>query len=221
MSTKIIIISGKKDSGKSSLATFVCDSWVEYKNKSSYKEADCKIYSFADPLKHFCINVLGLTPKQCYGSDDDKNSLTEIKWSSQPQEIIKLYGKRNRRRVIIYPTGYMTAREVMEVIGQHLVRSWKPDAWCQAVYSLIEHENPKLAVISDGRNPNEITVGTERGAKSIRLLLNKHNSLSDAECALDNFPLGEFSLVVDNSNMTEKQKNEFVKPHILKWFKEK
>ena len=221
MKTKIIIISGKKGSGKTTLAKHICDLWKNHVGAKTYKAADCRIYSFADPLKHFCINVLGLTPKQCYGSEDDKNSMTDLRWINQSQEVLKAYSKRNKKRVIIYPSGYMTAREVMEVVGTQIVRKWKPDAWCQAVYNMIETDQPALAVISDARNPNEITVGTEMGAKSIRLLYNPYNSTSDSECALDNFPLGEFSLVVDNSVLTEKEKNKFVESKIIKWFKEK
>lgn len=219
--TKIIVISGKKQSGKSTLAEFICEYWIAMHKKKSYKDADCKIYSFADPLKQFCINVMGLTYKQCYGSDEDKNSSTDIKWSSQPKEIQKAYAKKNRKKQLVYPKGYMTAREVMEVIGTQVVRKAKPDAWCRACYNLIKQEAPSLAVIADGRNPNEITVGTEMGAKAIRLLRNPHNPTSPSETALDNFPLGEYSLVVDNSNMSLEEKNSFVEQYIIKWFRNK
>ena len=42
-----------------------------------------RLYSFADPLKRdICINILGLTHQQCYGSDIDKNGVGQLKFSS-------------------------------------------------------------------------------------------------------------------------------------------
>jgi len=43
-----------------------------------------KLYSFADPLKEFCINVLGLEYEQCYGTDEQKNSETHLRWENMP-----------------------------------------------------------------------------------------------------------------------------------------
>lgn len=43
-----------------------------------------KIYSFADPLKRLCIDVLGLSHEQCYGTDEQKNTLTHLRWEDMP-----------------------------------------------------------------------------------------------------------------------------------------
>lgn len=44
-----------------------------------------KIYSFADLLKEYvCMAVLGLSYQQCYGTDEQKNSATHLKWENMP-----------------------------------------------------------------------------------------------------------------------------------------
>lgn len=50
-----------------------------------------KLYSFADVLKQdVCIKVLGLTYEQCYGTDDDKNSETHLRWENMPGVVTPL-----------------------------------------------------------------------------------------------------------------------------------
>lgn len=77
----IIAVSGKKGSGKNT----VCDHIVKYYSdvlcyKLQKSKDDVFVCSFADTLKQFCIDILGLSIQQCYGSDDDKNTLTTYKW---------------------------------------------------------------------------------------------------------------------------------------------
>jgi len=73
--TTILAFSGRKQSGKSTSGEYVQDLIRSINPKISIKT-----YSFADPLKrNICIDLLGLTEQQCYGSDEDKNSLTNIR----------------------------------------------------------------------------------------------------------------------------------------------
>ena len=46
-----------------------------------------KIYSFADPLKQLCIQILGLSYEQCYGTNEQKNSLTHLRWEKMPDVL--------------------------------------------------------------------------------------------------------------------------------------
>ncbi|GAG82717.1 unnamed protein product [marine sediment metagenome] len=48
-----------------------------------------KLYSFASPLKNLCMDILGLTHEQCYGTDDQKNTLTHLKWEDMPGIVDK------------------------------------------------------------------------------------------------------------------------------------
>jgi hypothetical protein len=132
MSNKFkLVISGRKQSGKGSIAKYTLCEYVnskigkkrfilekvgdkvlvfdtfnnnraidfDYPNEEStniFNTFSIKIYSFADPLKDFCINVFGLSPTQMYGTDDDKNSTTHISWDDMPEEIRIKYSKNKR-----------------------------------------------------------------------------------------------------------------------------
>ena len=83
MSTIIIGASGKKQSGKNTL----CEGIAEF-FKPIFGEDQVKMYSFADMLKEkVCMDVMGLTYEQCYGTDEEKNSVTTYMWERLPREI--------------------------------------------------------------------------------------------------------------------------------------
>jgi hypothetical protein len=178
-----------------------------------------KMYSFADPLKEFCINVLGLDRTQCYGSDDDKNTSTHISWDDMSAEIREKYSRPRRGSGGLKPaSGFMTAREVMQVFGTDVCRRIDPNCWARGLYSTIENEGYELAIATDARFPNEVTMGTERDAKVIRLLRNFVEDVHESEKALDEFPLGEFTVVLDNQNLTLSETHKKLKPFVDEWF---
>ena len=101
MSTQIIIaLSGRKNSGKNTIANFIKqyyatnkaarefpdprDTWRIAERSEEIEREDVLECSFADNLKEFCIDTLGLSYKQCYGTDDEKNSPTQYNWSGGP-----------------------------------------------------------------------------------------------------------------------------------------
>ena len=89
-----------------------------------------RIYGLADTLKDMCINVLGLSHAQAYGTDKDKNSNTDIMWENVPTwENSSL----NKNR------GAMTAREVLQYVGTDIFRKLDPDVWIKSLLS----KNPK------------------------------------------------------------------------------
>jgi hypothetical protein len=150
-----------------------------------------KVYSFADPLKQdICMNMLGLSYDQCYGSDDDKNSITDIFWENIPGNISK--------------QGPMTAREVMEVVGTDLFRKIKGDVWVSTTLRKIQQDKAEIAVIVDCRFPNEVDSIKTHGGKIIRLTRNPFNSSATAEAALDsyNYDWTNFDYIINNENMT-------------------
>lgn len=233
----IIGFSGKKASGKSSIAKFaMCvfankkegyQRFVLMEDEGVTKIYDAKeskefivdipnddteylketynigFYSFADPLKNFCINVLGLDHQQCYGSNADKNSRTHIQWSSIPDSIREKYSRPKRGVGGIYPaSGKMTGREILEVFGTHICREMDTNCWARSLYTQLSNCDDELSLVSDVRFPNEVTMGTEIGAKIFRLTRNPFNADTEPEVALDDFPLGEYTGIVDNSNTT-------------------
>lgn len=142
-----------------------------------------KIYSFADPLKQdICMNILGLTYEQCYGSDIDKNTPTDVEWDGRK----------------------LTAREVMEVVGTDIFRKLKNDVWVSSTIKRIEKDKPALAIIPDCRFPNEIDSIKNANGKVIRLTRNPFDSSAKAEVALDknNYDWSNFDYVCQNEQMS-------------------
>ena len=248
----IVIISGKKQSGKTSLGKFIFTEFVNHKIGRKRLEIEkfgkdvfvidtfnnkkitidspggdintfastysVKLYSFADPLKEFCINTLGLDHEQCYGSDDDKNSHTHIPWSGIPLEVRKKYAKIKKTGEMKLPNGNISARNIMEIVGTDFMRQMDPNCWSRSTLNKIEKDNYDLSIILDARFPNEVSMGMEIGAKSIRLLRNTGKSMTIPEIALDNFPHGEYSLVYDNQKKTMQDSHRDIKKTVLKWF---
>ena len=107
-----------------------------------------RIYGLADTLKDLCIDVLGLTYEQAYGTDKDKNSKTSIKWSSVDKK------KKD----------YMTAREVLQYVGTDFFRNLDPNVWINSLLRKIKKDKPEVALICDVRFKNEITVLQKEGA---------------------------------------------------------
>lgn len=140
-----------------------------------------KIYNFADVLKQdICMEILGLTYEQCYGTDDDKNQLTHLQWKNQQ----------------------LSARDAMQIIGTDIFRKLDPNVWVKATITKITRDKPDLAIITDCRFPNEVEAIQNIGGKVIRLTRNPHNSDHLSECILDKdkFDWSKFDYVIDNTD---------------------
>lgn len=175
MDTIIIGISGKKQSGKSTL----CESLFNYLESKCGKDS-CSVYSFADSLKEkVCIDVLGLTREQCYGTDEQKNTSTIYSWGAIPKEISK--GRLS--------TSFMTAREVMQIVGTDIFRKYFDDSiWVNATFRDINKDNYKFALISDVRFSSEVEGISNQDGSVIRLLRNVCETDSHAsETSLDSY----------------------------------
>jgi hypothetical protein len=162
-----------------------------------------KIYNFADNLKRICIDVLGLTERQCYGTDEEKNSTTNIRLPDTLAEK-----KVNRA---------MTAREVMQYVGTDFFRQIYPQVWVDSTIRRIEKDSTKLAVVVDCRFPNEVKGIQESGGKVIRLTRNIFGDSDQhpSETALDNYE--GFDFVLDNQKMSVEEQNETIYNKLVDW----
>jgi hypothetical protein len=248
--TKILGISGKKQSGKTTIGNFLygcamldsqvvdyaaidrhgklvvpyhsgngesrpCIFPVESKHKiiTAYLEehvwSKIKIYNFADTLKDLCIDIFGLSYEQCYGTDEDKNSETDILWDDMPIKYPFKPKKDGSKR--------MTSREVLQFIGTDIFRCIKNNVWVDSTIRKIYHEAPELAVVVDCRFPNEIEGIKDAGGKTVRLTRNifgdedQHKS----ETALDKYK--NFDAILDNQEMSVQEQNEFVYNQLFDW----
>lgn len=142
-----------------------------------------KIYNFADILKqNICIDILGMTYDQCYGSDEDKNTLTDLYWDE-----VRL-----------------SARDAMQLIGTDFFRKLKTNVWASATLKKIEREKPHIAVITDCRFPNEVDAIKEYGGLVIRLTRKYDESTHASETILDKhkYDWTNFNHIIDNQDMS-------------------
>ena len=163
-----------------------------------------KMYNFADNLKRVCIDVLGLTERQCYGTDNEKNTLTKFNWSDMPlKESLA--------------SGPMSAREVMQYVGTDFFRKIYPDVWVDSSIRKIKSENPNLAVVVDCRFPNEANGIKESGGKVIRLTRDMFKGQDNhaSETALDDYD--KFDAIIDNQEMSIGEQNEAVYNQLVDW----
>lgn len=180
--TKIIALAGRKQSGKTTCSEFIAKQFV----------GNAKIYNFADPLKKdICINILGLTYDQCYGTDDQKNELVNCLWNNKQ----------------------MTAREVMQFVGTNIFRSMQESVWTNATINQILREKPDLAIVADCRFPNEVESIKNVGGIVVKLTRNPFNSQHESEIALDTdrYDNSNFDLIIENTNIGIEDQNILLK----------
>jgi len=216
----IIGVSGKKQAGKSLLCK---DIFTKYFVGNS---RGVRAYSFADALKSkVCMEVMGLTREQCYGTDKQKNTPTIYKWENLPHRIRydnKLgcnYASNGEVCEHILPTGFMTARSILQVVGTDIFRRFFNDnIWVETIFRVIAKDNPKIAIIEDVRFPSEVTSIINKGGYIIRLLRDVCDEDShSSEKSLDDYDftsLGKQCFVLDNQKMTIKEKNESIFFHL-------
>jgi hypothetical protein len=191
-------------------------------------EGSVKLYSFADPLKTFLINVFGVPHECCYGTDLQKNTpMPHLLWDNLPDELRpKAYhgsdGTSGESHVNPpdVKSGPMTARDIMQIFGTEICRRLYGDCWARGTYSAIRDEGHELALVSDGRFPNEITMGTIVNAKSIRLMRHVFEDNHASERALDDFALTNYSVALDNRDKTFEEQLQQLDPIIDKLFDE-
>jgi hypothetical protein len=185
----IILMCGKKQSGKDSLANAIIEAYPQY------NFVKC---GFADELKEMTINLFGLKRELIYGTNEDKNTLTEYTWADMPHietAFSEFFGLGKAA------DQYLTYREFLQELGTNIMRQINPNCWVNALVKKVEkyaHDTNNHCLIIDGRFPQEIDAMENLGAKSIRLARNVFNDQHESETALDNYQ--DFDYIVDNQN---------------------
>jgi len=219
---KIILgISGKKQSGKSSLSSFIKKTY----DTGLDNEDEIAIVSFADELKTLLIRLLGLKETQCYGSDEEKNSFVNYFWDNLPDNIREMYfnkvittesessGHIERYTKNELRSGPMTARELMQVFGTDIMRNmFDSNVWINATFRAIESLPQKIIIIQDVRFKTEIQkIISYTNGYIIRLFRSVENDVHFSETQLDDFDfslLGFRCLLLDNTNLNINEKND-------------
>lgn len=147
---RIIGLHGKKGVGKNFVAKVIADVLIEENTQDVGPSHVVQELAFAEPIKHFCENVLLCDRVALYGDDKAKNKPTKYKWESMPAYI----REKNPEK-----TGFMTHRHVMQIFGTEFTRDiWNKNIWTDVMKHKIDrlcscHE---AALITDVRFQNEI-----------------------------------------------------------------
>lgn len=164
-----------------------------------------KGYNFADSLKDLCMGLLGLTYEQCYGTDEQKNSLTKLRWENMPGFLSKdeadiMISKCSDREC------RMTAREVLQYVGTDIFRRMYESVWTDSVLNEIEQDQPEVAVIGDCRYLNEVEAVKSRGGLVVRLT--RDSGSGDSHCSeIDLDSYDGFDYIIDNKNLSIEESN--------------
>ena len=138
---KLIGLAGRKESGKSELAS-IC-------NKYGYETL-----SFATPLKTLIANLLGITI-----ADVNKLKNANNTYVLQSMDLIFLSKETDIPIEIIKEKcgdkSFKNTRELMQFIGTDLIREYCSDWHINKVREIIETNGDKNFVIDDVRFPNE------------------------------------------------------------------
>lgn len=225
MSEQIIIaISGRKNAGKNTLATFLSDYYCKKYYTGTLNKSEVVFQcAFADKLKEFCMDTLGLEWRQCSGSDEDKSSPTKYLWDNTSDNLRWKFAKRYDSFVIKKRSGPMSGREVMQVFGTELIRETFGNVWAKATIRGIKRKGKSLSIIDDNRFPNEIDVVLSEPRGHIIRLMRSPFGMKDghaSESSLDHYEWNrERCYVLDNRDMNIEEQNEASKSILDEIFK--
>lgn len=201
----IIALSGKKGSGKSSLAQALLRNASEL-----WPGKVVKKFALADPLKGILVDILGVDPALVYGDDTQKNTLTGLLWENLPHyHLVQI--DRARKAISeggtegllkdVCPSGPMTVREVLQEVGTGIFRRFSQQVWVNALLRAIRRSDAQVAVIDDVRFANEAQGVTDAGGVVVRLTRGITGDSHLSETALDG-KSSLFSLVLDNQSQS-------------------
>jgi len=172
-----------------------------------------KNYSFATPLKNFCMDVFGLTYEQVYGTNEQKNTFTSICWEDIPHNDDDMW----EGLYITEKSGHMTAREILQYFGTNVCRKMLNNCWVDATIRRIQKEQSQFAIITDVRFPNEVKGIQDAGGKVLRFTRAPFAGQDEhaSETVLDGYE--GFDAIIDNKDMSIDQQNIAVTDQLLAW----
>lgn len=194
---------------------------IKFKEKNIW--GHIKHVSFADALKESIIRLFGVKREHIYGTDEDKNRLTNVKWAN-----VWAFLSEERKRSLedfwlrcsglgIKISECLTIRELCQVFGTDICRII--DHYCH-VRSAIDKliiDDPEYGYIPDGRFDNEFEYFELPETKEMlgdtrvwRVKYTRNSALNNppGEQGLPEIDESRYDLVIDNKNLTVLEKNE-------------
>lgn len=227
--SKIIGISGRKQSGKNTVANFINGVALQSKEmiKSFFIDEEGKlVIQTVDSNNNEGYGIFDVTRKdkqfveyadkelwpyiKIYHFADYLKELSINLFGLNPENVYGNDDQKNEQTEILWEKmpyagkkkGSMTHREFLEHFGTKIIRNIKSSAWVDATMNKILYENSQLSIIPDVRFPNEVKAIKDNGGIVIRLTRDLHNSKVECETALDqeNFDWSNFDIVLDNKD---------------------
>ena len=229
---KIIGISGKKQSGKNTVANYICGDVLhtlgmvkdfslgehgELVVKTSdssgtvgwgvfdllRKDADFVEYAEKELWPYVKIYHFADPLKQlCCDLFDIPES--QLYGSNQAKNQVTQYNWKDMPTATQGVEHNLTVRDFLQYFGTDLMRCIKDTVWVDYVLKKIAQEDPAIALIPDVRFPNEIDAIKNAGGVAMRLDRNILESEHACEVSLDNdkFDWNKFDIVVNNDGQT-------------------
>lgn len=230
--TRIIGISGRKQSGKSTAANYINGDILSLRDmvKDFSLSDDGKLLintTMADgseTVGEFDVcrrdqDFIAYAEKEMWPyvkvyhfADTLKNMCVEL-FGIQPRQVFGTDDDKNEETNYHWEdmptdtdgkTGVMTSREFLQYFGTSVVRSINTNAWVQATIKRITDQNTNVAIIPDVRFPNEVQAIKHAGGTVIRMERNPFDCSHACESALDRdkFDWNEFDVIIPNTAIT-------------------
>jgi len=215
---KIIGISGRKQSGKNTVANFISgdilqglnmvqDFTLDQDGNLKIKTSDANGntgWGIFDLLRKdsefisYAESQLWPYVKIYHFADYLKKICVDLFGLTESQ----VYGSDEDKNT---ETSYnMTAREFLQYFGTDIMRKIKDNIWVEATIKTINQEQSLVSLIPDVRFPNEIEAIHKAGGVVVRLTRDVHGSTHHCESSLDkeNFDWSFFDHIIENENGT-------------------
>lgn len=187
---------------------------VSFKEKNVWTHV--KHVGFADILKNSVCDLFSIPRELAYGTNDQKNSLTHIKWKDI-KDFLPEYKKTREN----YAKEFLSIRELLEIFGTDVCRKFDDNCHIKSGYASLLESNPDIGIICDMRFDNEFEYFDQIKKNSkfeiffIKLKREAFKSEALSEQGLPGIDEGRFDLVVDNRNISVIEKNEIIIDYLI------
>lgn len=228
---KIIGISGRKQSGKNTVANYINGSVLSFRNmiQDFYIEDNGSLaIKTNDNNGNSAYGIFDVTRKdsafieyaekelwpyiKVYHFADPLKEMAINLFGLNPNHVYGNDEDKNQLTDIGWAdlptnnkkTGFLTVREFLEYFGTKIVRKIKYEAWSKYTINKVLDEKSEIAIIPDVRFPNEVDAIHAAGGVVIRLTRDSFNSNAEAETALDEkvYDWSKFDTIIDNKETT-------------------
>lgn len=175
--------------------------------------AHIKHASFADALKESIVALFGVQRSHIYGTDEDKNRATPVKWDNALPFLSEERYDKNKHK----SGTFLTIRELCQVFGTDICRELYQNCHLRSAVDKLAADNTNIGFIADGRFDNEFFYFDTDEAKEllgdtrvwrVKYTRNAHPDNPPGEQGLIEVDESLYDLVIDNKDLTTLQKNE-------------